>query len=50
MTVNDRQEPVEADADFSLRPSEECIREIEDMERQNAVNVHALLRSNFLMD
>lgn len=43
----------EGDPDFdalSLSPSQECIDEIEEMERQNRRNVAALLRRNFILD
>jgi len=43
----------EGDPDFdalSLSPSQECIDEIEEMERQNRKNVAAMLRRNFILD
>ena len=43
----------EGDPDFdalSLSPSQECIDEIEEMERQNRRNVAALLRGIFILD
>lgn len=35
---------------FSLSPSPQCIKEIEEMERQNRRNVRAFMRRNIIFD